>query len=841
MKKVLLIFLYLVYYHACAWSQALTVTPAGPIDCYFNSQVLTANPSGAVSYDWYGTGTYSYCGAPDQFLFSGQSFLPVGGTYYCVATWPNTSTSVSNVVTIREMAQVPAMGPFYNGNNNHACQTTGLTLYMGPNYPSTCAPPYWDSYQWKRNGIMIPGANAMNYTALQTGYYSCVVSTTFGTALSDSVYIRIDQPVPPSTVITVDTLCGILTVPYIEGAAYQWFANNVQLYSNTATSNVYRNAPCYSGNFKCRITTDCGTFYTPQVYTNFCIQTETATLSAGGPVSFCPGGSVTLTVNSGPNKNVQWMNGSTAIPGANAYTYTATTSGNYYAVLTNQNGCTISSGALSVNANVPNASITPSGAVSFCPGDSVTLSAAAGPGYTYQWKKDTVTIPGATASTYKAKMAGAYTVRVTAPCGSATSLPLNVYTNSPNTSLTITGSLPLCSGTSVTLQVPSGYSAYQWSRNGVAIAGATSPSYTVNYGNGSGLYRASVTAGCGTGHSYLTDIYDVSPLTANLYVVGTEQLCTGQSTVLTTTGNPSALAFKWKKNNNNITGAKSSAFRVTQPGTYMVEVTGTCGTALSAPVTINVNSTMPASVTATGALAFCQGDSVTLSANTGIGLSYIWKKNNNVISAATSASYTAKTTGNFKVQVTNVYGCSGTSPITSVTAYGLPSATITPQGPTSFCLGDSVQLKTSYNGSWLYQWKKNNTNISGATSNKIYAKTAGSYKVKVTSPNGCSTISSPILISVPCRGIDSEIPENNIFSVEVSPNPSSGEFNIYFNTSGLQNVTITIYDISGKLLQKETGYMQNYMIKADDLTAGLYYAFISTCGMNRTVKLVKTD
>lgn len=818
-------------------AQVLTVTPSGTIDSYFfNSQILTANPSGATSYDWYGIGYY-YCGAPDQLITSGQTFLPAQGSYYCVATWANGSTSVSNSVIIRELINV--FPPNYSGSYNHACQSQGKPLIMQPNSFTNCIPPFWDSYQWKLNGINIPGATTFDHLAIQSGDYSCEVSSTAGSVVSPAVYIRIDQPIPATATITVDTLCGILTVPYFEGAAYQWFVNNVQLYSSTATSPVYRNTPCYNGTYKCRITNDCGVYYTPTIYTDFCVQSEYATVSSSGPTSFCSGGSVTLTLNSAPNKTVQWWNGNQIIPGATAYSYNATTSGGYYAILTNQNGCSIVATGVNVNANAPYANISPGGAVSFCPGDSVTLTASSGPGYTYQWKKDTVTISGATGNTYKAKTSGAYTIRVTAPCGTATSEPLNVYTNGPNAAVTISGSTTLCPGDSVTLQALPGYSSYQWSKAGVAIAGATSPSYTVNYVNGGGYYRVTITGVCGTKGSNLIDVLLVSPLTANLYVVGTDQLCTGQSTVLTATGNPSATAFKWKKNNSNISGAKSSAYRVTQPGTYKVEVTGTCGTAVSSPVTINVNSSMPAVVYAGGPTVFCQGDSVSLVANTGIGLSYKWKKNNSLISGATTANYLAVSTGNYKVQVTNPYGCSGTSSASAVTVYGLPIAYVTAQGPTTFCNGDSVELKTSFNSSYSYKWKRNNVNILNALSNKYYAKTQGFYKVKVTNANGCTKISNAISVTVPCRDgyFDKEY-----LPFELSPNPSSFNFTLHLNSTTPEKYLFFLYDVAGRLIAEERiNANQNDYLFGADLKPGVYLIKIKINENYYQQRIIKTE
>ena len=69
------------------------------------------------------------------------------------------------------------------------------------------------------------------------------------------------------------------------------------------------------------------------------------------------------------------------------------------------------------SCTTPTVNLTQSGSLSFCNGDSVTLTAN-GTGYQYQWKKNNVNIAGATAKTYAAKTAGVYKCKVTNSCGS---------------------------------------------------------------------------------------------------------------------------------------------------------------------------------------------------------------------------------------------------------------------------------------------------------------------------------------------------------------------------------------------------------------------------------------
>ncbi len=80
----------------------------------------------------------------------------------------------------------------------------------------------------------------------------------------------------------------------------------------------------------------------------------------------------------------------------------------------------------------PAAAITASGSTTFNIGDSVTLSATIGTGWSYQWKLNTVNIAGATLSTYKARTTGNYACAVSNGCGYATTNTIAVTVISSN-------------------------------------------------------------------------------------------------------------------------------------------------------------------------------------------------------------------------------------------------------------------------------------------------------------------------------------------------------------------------------------------------------------------------
>jgi hypothetical protein len=84
---------------------------------------------------------------------------------------------------------------------------------------------------------------------------------------------------------------------------------------------------------------------------------------------------------------------------------------------------------------------------------------------------------------------------------------------------------------------------------------------------------------------------------------------------------------------------------------------------------------------------------------------------------------------------------------TGIPICATPTATITPQGNTTFCQGGFVTLNASTGTNYTYEWYKNGQLINGASSNTYQVTTSGSYTVKVID-GACSATSSQTSITV---------------------------------------------------------------------------------------------
>ena len=188
----------------------------------------------------------------------------------------------------------------------------------------------------------------------------------------------------------------------------------------------------------------------------------------------------------------------------------------------------------------------------------------------------------------------------------------------------------------------------------------------------------------------------------------------------------------------------------------------------STPICTNPSAT----ITPQGNTSFCQGGFVNLNASTGANYTYEWYNNGQLINGATASVYQASTSGNYTVKVIDG-ACNATSTATTVMVNPNPTATITPQGNTTFCQGGFVNLVAS--GGTSYQW---NTGSSVAT---ISATQSGTYTVNVFNSFGCQATASQQVIVNPLPNVTlnalNQFTLKNASPIQLVASPVGGTFN----------------------------------------------------------------
>ena len=729
-------------------SYSVTVTNANGCSSTSTATTVTVNPVPATP-SIFNSGPTTFCSGESVTLTSSiatgnvwsngattQSVtVNAAGTYTVSQTNAQGCTAVSSPVVVTVNANPPTPVISLNGPSTF-CEGSSVTLTS-----SASSGNLWTT-----------GATSNSVTISSNATVSVTVSDANGcSSTSSDVNIVVNSaPIVPSIFTSGPT-------EFCQGGS-------VTLTSSYATGNSWSNGETTQSI----VVSNSGNYTVSQTNAQGCTSTSavtavvvnsapsTPTIFASGPVTFCSGGSVTLT-SSASSGNL-WSDGSTS------QSIVVTNSGNYSVTVTNVGGCSSVSStvAVTVNSTPATPSIFASGSTTLCSGETVTLTSSSTSGNV--WSN------GATTQSVTVSAGGSYTVSNSNGSCTATSSPTIVTVNAlpPAPSIAASGPTSFCSGGSVTL-TSSSSTGNVWSN------GATSQSIVVT---NSGSYSVTVTNANGCSSSSTATVVSVTngPAVPSVFTSGPTTFCSGGSVTLTSSA---ATGNIWSN------GATTQSIVVSSSGSYFVTVSDGSGcTSVSATTAVTVQ-TAPATpvVFASGPLVFCSGESVVLTSSS--------PTNNLWSNGATTQSITVTSTGAYFVTVDLGSGCQATSTSTLVNVLSAPATpSIIAGGPASFCQGGSVTLTSSS--------ATNNLWSNGATGQSITVNTSGAYIVSVTNAAGCTSSSAPFQVTVN-QASSSVINENacNSYTLNGQTYFASGTYTQVINNVYGCDSTITLNLVIG--------------------------------------------
>ena len=218
------------------------------------------------------------------------------------------------------------------------------------------------------------------------------------------------------------------------------------------------------------------------------------------------------------------------------------------------------------------------------------------------------------------------------------------------------------------------------------------------------------------------------------------------------------------------------------------------------------------------------------------GATYSWS---NGRSTAANAGVVA---GNYSVTVTNSAGCTATDAV-AVTYPGI-SQTVNFSVPSPICVNKAATFPntSAKTTGWSFVWTEVVSGTTYFTTNAVITvAAAGPNSIKLDADSGGCTFSvtKPITVRAAadplCRTGINEV--NFSENVSIFPNPTTGTFqlNVY---GGEENLSVMIYDLSGKVIYSENakgGAVYSKEIDLSKYASGVYYVKVQS-GNNMAVK-----
>jgi hypothetical protein len=294
---------------------------------------------------------------------------------------------------------------------------------------------------------------------------------------------------------------------------------------------------------------------------------------------------------------------------------------------------------------------------------------------------------------------------------------------------------------------------------------------------------------------------------------GSPTFCSGDSVIYSATLNNDYI-YQWQLEDENISNTSNQLKVKSISGNYKVIVTNNLATSCidtSVVKTITVNPS-PASpiITTPENTSFCSGDSILLSTNELSDINYQWLINEGNIAQADSYQLYAKSGGDYKIRISNTYGCQKESDALSLTMSAIPSNPSVSYGETEFCEGGSLLIKTAYSTTdaekYTFQWINNGNPITDATGTSYLATESGTYWLEVLNTDGCEVKTSTIEVKVDTKPATPIIREENNLTtfcpnteVKLLVDNASSNFNYQWQRSGVDITGATQQVYEGKL------------------------------------------
>jgi len=605
--------------------------------------------------------------------------------------------------------------------------------------------PY--SYVWSN------GSTSEDLTGLSEGTYNVTVTDALGCEISSSYSILNGSGALNVSGQSSSALCsnanGSITQTILDSNGPVQFSWN----TGATTQNINGLLP---GTYSCTITDASGC----QIVNSYTVGQVNGDLSVSGILvtnESCgnANGAINITTT-GNNLSYAWSNGQTSED------LTAIPVGNYTCTISNAQGCSVSTGAITVINNAGGMVVSNQAIVNATcnqSNGSIDVGVFGGQSpYNYSWSN------GGSVEDISGLPAGVYTLQISDANGCSLAHSVEILSTSGN--LNISNALltqPSCNplntfgAIDVTVTGENAPYAYIWSNGQTSQdVSALSP----------GTYQVIVssTNGCS-----ITGTYTIQSNGTTIAISGisiSNEICQSSSGAIDITMSSDAGPYSYSWSN----GALSEDLSTLLAGTYSVTVTNTFGCSVTENIQIQSDAgTLSVDATVVDETCGAANGSIDLLVSGGTQpLTYVWNNGTN------SQDQLNVSAGSFEVSVTDLYGCRADwSGFVANITNGLTLDILSVVSDTCSNQFGAIDIAATANGPVSFSWSN------GSSTEDLIGVAGGIYSITVTDDQGCSLTQS---ITVPNQTGSLGISFTNI-SNEVCSN-GQGFIDIEVNGTG---------------------------------------------------------
>jgi len=429
----------------------------------------------------------------------------------------------------------------------------------------------------------------------------------------------------------------------------------------------------------------------------------------------------------------------------------------------------------------------------------------------------TAELVGSNTNQVKGLTAGTVTLVYTVTSNGCSDTAMKDITVKARPDVTLPSNQTTCLGTTVTLTA-NGATTYVWDNGTTDAQQSVSPATETTYsviGTGAN--------GCTNSASTTVSVIDKTyPLFASI-----SSVCVGADAPLLPTVSTNNVSGTWSPQTVNTATANTQSYTFTPTNT-------TC--TADTTITISVNS-IPTVTLSPSKTTICLGENVTLTA--GGAVSYSW--NNGITGNGSIQTVSPSSNTNYNVVGTDANGCTNFANVSinvslpiEVSIVGVDTITVN---------GTQLYAGIPAGGTWTFIGNDIADFQNGFLTPIISGHVTITYSVDDSSScNSTSTATKTVFISPSIFGATS-VDDIDPVSISLFPNPATNEVSLQFTLSEINDITIKVIDLNGKVI--ETQSFNNATTGANSITLnvsnyanGIYSVVLQSNETLTTKKLV---